>query len=119
MTGRKLGSDAAEQAVNLHLIVFRYDPRHCADFAEGGRNLSLAAAGAAGVRVPVTARPTIVFFVFAFAVLLGDALDGRPLLVDNDDLIRFLQIRDLVQDNALFDLRLPFISMPEAYVSHY
>ena len=69
--------------------------------------------------MPVTARPTIVFFIFAFAVLLGDALDGRPLLIDNDDLIRFLQIRDLVQDNALFDLRLPFISMPEAYVSHY
>jgi hypothetical protein len=71
------------------------------------------------MRLPIPSRATIVFFTVAFAFVFADALDGRSLFTDTDDIVRFLQIRDLVQDNSFFDLRLPFISMPEPYVSHY
>lgn len=59
------------------------------------------------------------FALVAFAFVLIDAADGTPLYADTDDLVRLLQIRGLLGDRSFFDLTLPFISMPEPYVSHY
>jgi len=61
----------------------------------------------------------VVFFLAAIAVVFADLVDGDPVFRDSDDIVRLLQIRDLLNDNAYFDLTLPFIRMPEAYVSHY
>lgn len=64
-------------------------------------------------------RPGLVFALVAFAFILADAFDGSPIYADTDDLVRLLQIRDLIGDRAYSDLTLPFIAMPEPYVSHY
>lgn len=76
-----------------------------------------------GERISGVARggpaASVAFVVAAFAFVLLDAVDGKPVHTDTDDLVRLLQIRDLIADRAYFDLTLPFISMPEPYVSHY
>lgn len=48
---------------------------------------------------------------------LVDVADGVSFFGDVDDRMRDFQIRDLLADRQWFDLTLPFINMPEAYVS--
>lgn len=68
---------------------------------------------AEGQRIPPFALIVIFFFVL-FAV---DSLDGASFYADVDDKMRMLQIRDLLGDGKWHDLTMPFISMPEPYVS--
>lgn len=55
---------------------------------------------------------TALFFIFA------DTLDGVRFHADVDDQLRALQIRYLLSPKgSWFDLSLPFVGMPEAYIS--
>jgi hypothetical protein len=80
--------------------------------------LSLAMAEAKGMRLRAPSAG-LAFFLAAIAIVFADLVDGVPVFRDSDDIVRLLQIRDLLHDGAYFDLTLPFIKMPEAYVSHY
>lgn len=81
--------------------------------------MSLAVARERAATIALSAPAGAVFALVAFAFVLIDAADGSPIYADTDDLVRLLQIRDLLGDRGFFDLTLPFISMPEPYVSHY
>lgn len=62
--------------------------------------------------------PALVWFLLAVcAILAADLADGVLFLGDVDDRMRAFQIRDLLADGAWYDRTLPFIAMPEAYVS--
>jgi len=53
----------------------------------------------------------------AAGIAIGaDLLDGMPFARDVDDLLRELEIRRLVEGAAWFDLSLPSVKMPEAYI---
>ncbi|TPP11488.1 hypothetical protein [Rhizobium glycinendophyticum] len=76
--------------------------------------------------IPSTPRPVavngvwrlvVVAWVVSFAILLFDLADGTLYLGDTDDVLRALQIRELLRSGNWFDRTLPFISMPEPYVS--
>lgn len=56
---------------------------------------------------------------FFAAVAAFDLSDGRPFLADNDDLVRLIQIRELLNHHKWNDMTLSAILMPETYVSHY
>lgn len=58
-----------------------------------------------------------VLTISAIIIMLFDLLDGVLFLGDVDDDMRLLQIRDLLRDHDWFDLTLPQIAMPEAYLS--
>lgn len=64
-------------------------------------------------------RMTLVLIAFAVAALLVafDVMDGRFYYRDIDDLLRSLQIRTLLDSGGWYDLTIPAIRMPEAYVS--
>lgn len=81
--------------------------------------MSLAAIRERAATIVLSAPAGAVFALVAFAFVLIDAADGTPIYADRDDLVRLLQIRDLLGGRGFFDLTLPFISMPEPYVSHY
>lgn len=73
-------------------------------------------------RRPARSTPSKFTLWYIFAGVAGlfvgfDLLDGQPFYLDVDDRMRALQIRDLLRDGQWFDLRLPFITMPEPYVS--
>ncbi|WP_193176088.1 hypothetical protein [Oricola nitratireducens] len=61
--------------------------------------------------------PLLAFLLAGLAVIVLDLADGNRYMVDVDDRMRALQIRDLLADGNWFDRTLPFLSMPEAYVS--
>lgn len=62
--------------------------------------------------------PLVLIILLTYAKILADVLyDGQRYFADPDDMLRFFQIRDLFSDHQWFDMQLPFISMPEAYVS--
>lgn len=63
--------------------------------------------------------PYLLLPVLFLAVALFDLSDGGPFLKDNDDIVRLIQIRELLKHHKWFDMTLPVISMPETYVSHY
>jgi hypothetical protein len=67
--------------------------------------------------VTQTRRLTLVALVVAFAIVIFDLVDGSLYLGDIDDVLRALQVRELLRSGAWFDRTLPMISMPEAYVS--
>jgi hypothetical protein len=64
-----------------------------------------------------------VWFHYAVAALMGlflvciDRLDGYNYFWDVDDVLRLLQIKNLQETGNWFDRTLPFIEMPEAYIS--
>ncbi len=64
-------------------------------------------------------RMTLVLIAFAVAALLTafDIVDGRSYYRDIDDLLRSLQIRTLLDRGGWYDLSIPAIRMPEAYIS--
>lgn len=64
-------------------------------------------------------RLLIVVIVTAFAIIGTDISDGGAYLADVDDRLRALQIRQLLSSGVWFDLTLPMIRMPEAYVSFW
>lgn len=71
-----------------------------------------------GIRQAVAWRWPLLAFLAAGLLLIGfDFADGTRYLGDVDDLMRELQIRDLVADGDWFDRRLPFVAMPAEYVS--
>ena len=57
------------------------------------------------------------FTFFSISLILVLSFFG--LAGDIDDVVRELQIRDLLSDKNWYDMRLPQISMPDAYFSHY
>ncbi|MBW9115478.1 hypothetical protein JNB88_17685 [Rhizobium cauense] len=60
----------------------------------------------------------LTIYITGLAIVLFDLADGVLFFGDIDDQVRELQIRYLMSsDGRWFDLTLPFISMPEAYVS--
>ncbi|QKV18827.1 hypothetical protein [Oricola thermophila] len=61
--------------------------------------------------------PLLAFLAAGLAVIGFDLVDGSRFMVDVDDRMRALQIHDLLADGDWFDRTLPFIDMPEAYVS--
>ncbi|TCD10985.1 hypothetical protein [Oricola cellulosilytica] len=61
--------------------------------------------------------PLFGFLAAGFLVMGLDIADGVGFLIDVDDRMRALQIRDLVADGQWFDRRMPFIAMPQDYVS--
>jgi hypothetical protein len=76
--------------------------------------------------IPQTPRPVavngmwrlvVVALVVSFAIVLFDLADGALYFGDADDVLRALQIRELLRSGDWFDRTLPFISMPEPYVS--
>lgn len=79
---------------------------------EGGANAPAAAdrlGFAAGV---------LIFYAVCLAIVLGDVADGKLYHADVDNEMRVLQIRHLLSGaGAWFDLTLPFVQTPEAYVS--
>jgi hypothetical protein len=63
-------------------------------------------------------RTFLTVYITGLAIVLFDLADGLLFVGDVDDQIRELQIRYLMSpDGRWFNLTLPFISMPEAYVS--
>ncbi|KRD29072.1 hypothetical protein ASE36_10315 [Rhizobium sp. Root274] len=62
-------------------------------------------------------RLVMVAWLVSFAVVLFDLADGALYLGDTDDVLRALQIKELLRSGDWFDRTLPFISMPEPYVS--
>lgn len=71
-----------------------------------------------GIRQAVAWRRPLLAFLAAGLLLIGfDLADGTRYMGDVDDLMRELQIRDLVADGDWFDRRLPFVAMPAEYVS--
>ena len=64
-----------------------------------------------------TRRLTLVALLVAFAIVAFDLADGSLYLGDIDDVLRALQVRELLRSGAWFDRTLPMIAMPEAYVS--
>lgn len=69
------------------------------------------------VAVKRTRHLTLVAMILAFVIMLFDLADGSLYLGDIDDLLRRLQVRELLRTGAWYDRTLPMISMPEAYVS--
>ena len=61
--------------------------------------------------------PFIVFVFIGYANISIDLIDGLSFVADVDDKMRFLQIHDLLEDGQWFDMRVPFIAMPEPYYS--
>ncbi|MEX0343738.1 MAG: hypothetical protein AB3N20_02370 [Rhizobiaceae bacterium] len=60
------------------------------------------------------------FFILAgLLIVIIDAWDGQLYYGDLDDRMRALQVRDLLQSRAFFDLELGFVALPETYQSHY
>lgn len=57
------------------------------------------------------------FPVICLVIVLLDLADGNIFYGDVDDRLRALQIADLLADGQWFDRTLPFIAMPEPYVS--
>ncbi|EPE97721.1 hypothetical protein [Rhizobium grahamii] len=63
-------------------------------------------------------RTFLTVYITGLAIVLFDLADGVLFVGDSDDQMRELQIRYLMSpDGRWFDLTLPFISMPETYVS--
>jgi hypothetical protein len=60
----------------------------------------------------------ILFGLFALAIAY-DRRDGVPFLTDGDDIVRLIQIRELLNGHHWFDMTLGAVSMPESLVSHY
>jgi len=60
----------------------------------------------------------LVIYVTSLALLIFDLMDGTSFARDVDDQMREVQIRHLLSDHGRwFDLMLPSVSMPEAYIS--
>lgn len=57
-----------------------------------------------------------VLFMSALLLIAADIADGSAMLADMDDVLRRVQIRDLLSDGTWFDRRLPMI---ENYDSHW
>jgi len=64
-------------------------------------------------------RQSLIFFGLFLVAILFDLHDGTPFLTDNDDVVRLIQIRELLGGHHWFDMSLSAISMPETYISHY
>lgn len=73
--------------------------------------------GMGEARTPASYFRFGLFWVFGLIILSVDLADGVLFLGDVDDRMRALQIRDLLADGQWFDRVLPFIAMPEPYVS--
>lgn len=79
--------------------------------------ISLSDSGSAVRETPLW-RIFLVIYATALVMVLLDVADGVPFVGDVDDQLRELQIRSLMSGQGhWFDLSLPFVSMPEAYVS--
>ncbi|MDM9628663.1 hypothetical protein QTL95_22475 [Rhizobium sp. S152] len=79
--------------------------------------ISLSDSGSAVRETPLW-RMFLFIYGTALAMVLLDVADGVPFVGDVDDRLRELQIRSLMSAQGhWFDLSLPFVSMPEAYVS--
>ena len=61
--------------------------------------------------------PYIAAVVMGLLMVAIDRLDGVSYLGDIDDVLRALQIKQLLATASWFDRTLPMISMPESYVS--
>jgi len=64
-----------------------------------------------------TLSSKLIFLGMLVLLALLDVADGVSFFADVDDRMRDFQIRDLLADGQWYDLSLPFIQMPEAYVS--
>jgi hypothetical protein len=65
----------------------------------------------------IGAAVVVAALVLCFLIVGFDLLDGTLYLGDVDDDLRHLQVLQLMNSGDWFDRTLPFISMPEAYVS--
>lgn len=64
------------------------------------------------------AAAVLIFYAACLVIVIADIADGKPYHADVDDVLRGLQISHLLAGEAWwFDLSLPFVQMPETYVS--
>lgn len=61
--------------------------------------------------------PHLFAMALALAIVAFDLLDGTAYLGDIDDVLRALQVKQLVAGGGWFDRALPMVAMPEPYVS--
>jgi hypothetical protein len=65
-----------------------------------------------------SSRNYLLVILAAAAVVLGfDLLDGSAFTRDVDDLLREIEIRNLVSGAGWFDLSVPAVRMPDIYVA--
>lgn len=76
-----------------------------------------ATAGRTEADTALTWKAVGIVAALVLVVVLLDARDGVPYLHDIDDLLRAVQVRQLFDGKALYDLVIDGIAMPEPYVT--